>query len=71
MSATHTAPADNGQGLPAAMSLDEAASYLRISKSGLYRLLNSGRLPSVHIMRRRLIRRVDVDALLADAAQGA
>lgn len=53
-----------------AMSLDEAADYLRISRSGVYRLLRSGRLKSARIGGRHLVRRSDVDDLLDSAIQG-
>lgn len=61
----------SAHGVAGAMTVLEAAEYLRISRAGLYRLIQTGRLKSARLGGRRLIRRVDVDALLADAAQEA
>jgi DNA binding domain, excisionase family len=55
----------------AAMTVPEAADYLRISESGVRRLVRSGQLKSALLAGRRLVRRVDVDALLASALQNA
>jgi len=53
------------------LSVEEAAQFLTISKTTLYTLLNSGALKSARLGGRRLIRRIDVDALLANAARSA
>lgn len=53
------------------LSVEEAAQFLTISKTTLYTLLNSGALKSARLGGRRLIRRVDVDALLTNAARSA
>lgn len=56
--------------LPAAFSVNQAAKYLGISRTGLYRLLNSGDLKTTRIGARTLIRRVDADAFLEQASTG-
>ncbi|TCM54940.1 excisionase family DNA binding protein [Rhizobium sp. PP-F2F-G48] len=48
----------------AAMSIQSAAKYLSLSRSGIYRLINSGTLNRVKIGGRSVIRRADADALL-------
>lgn len=48
----------------AALSDREAAQYLGISRTGLWRLLKSGALPPCRIGGRTLVRRTDLDALL-------
>ena len=52
---------------PAALSISAAARYLSVSRSGLYRLINSGALTPAKVGGRTLIRRVDADAMLARA----
>lgn len=59
------------RGLAAAMTIPETAEYLRISESGVRRLVRAGQLKSAMLQGRRLVRRVDVDALLNSAMQGA
>jgi excisionase family DNA binding protein len=49
---------------PGVLSIPEAAEYLRVNRSFVYTLLDSGQLPSFHLGRRRLIRREDLDALV-------
>ncbi|MDR6870112.1 excisionase family DNA binding protein [Bosea sp. BE125] len=49
----------------AALTAKELRSYVGISEATVYRLVASGRLPSVKIGRRTLFRRADVDALLS------
>lgn len=46
------------------LTVNEACDYLRISRTGLYRILKTGRLRSAHIGRRTVFRRSDVDAFL-------
>ncbi|WP_133768512.1 helix-turn-helix domain-containing protein [Enterovirga rhinocerotis] len=53
---------------PGALSVNEAADYLRISRASVWRLLKIGALPRVRLGGRTVIRRVDLDALLARAA---
>jgi excisionase family DNA binding protein len=48
----------------AALTVNEAAAYLRISRAGIYRLFSSGELARTRIGGRTLVRRVDADALL-------
>ena len=50
---------------PLAVSPVVAAEALDIGRTKLYELLESGRLPSVHIGRRRLIRVADLAAFVA------
>lgn len=49
---------------PAALSVDEAYTYLGIGRAHLYRLMDSGEVPSLHIGRRRLVLRKDLDDFL-------
>ena len=54
-----------------ALSVTEAHCYLGIARAQLYRLMGSGELPSLHIGRRRLVLREDLDAFLrARRAEG-
>lgn len=46
------------------LTVEEACDYLRISRSGLYRIMKSDRLRPAHIGRRTVFRRSDVDAFL-------
>jgi excisionase family DNA binding protein len=50
----------------AALSIDEAYTYLGIGRAHLYRMMEEGLLPSFHIGRRRLILREDLDKFLRD-----
>lgn len=49
----------------------EAADYLGISRTGLWRLLKAGRLPCVRIGGRTLFRRSDLDAFLDSCVERA
>lgn len=51
----------------AALTVDEAAQYLRLSRSSIYRLFGTGELKARKVAGRTLVRRVDADALLANA----
>ncbi|HEY9579679.1 MAG TPA: helix-turn-helix domain-containing protein [Rhizorhapis sp.] len=46
-------------------TVNEAAAAAGISRTKLYELINTGELPLVKIGRRSLIRRADLEALLA------
>lgn len=47
------------------LSIDEAATYLGISRASLYRLIKSGALPSVRVLKRKqLLARIDLDAFI-------
>lgn len=48
-----------------AYSVDEAARITGIGRTTLYALMNSGELPSAKVGRRRIIRSVDLAALVA------
>jgi excisionase family DNA binding protein len=48
----------------AALSVDEAFTYIGIGRAHLYRLMDEGKIPSFHIGRRRLILREDLDRFL-------
>lgn len=58
----------------AALSVDEASHYLGIGRAFLYRLMDSGTIPSLSIGRRRLILREHLDRFLqerlAEAEEG-
>lgn len=54
--------------LSAAFSVVDAAQYLGVSRSQVYRLLADGSLDSLKIGTRRLIRRDALDALLERSA---
>ena len=62
MQAKHPAPPNTP-----ALSVSEAAEYLRISRSSVYRLFSTGELRARKIGKRTLVRREDADALLARA----
>jgi excisionase family DNA binding protein len=53
----------------AAMTVLEAADYLRISRANLYRLFQTGELKPAKVGGRTLVRRVDADALLERSLQ--
>jgi excisionase family DNA binding protein len=53
----------------AALSVDEAAEYLRISRATLYRLFREKKLSPARLGGRTLVRRVDADALLAKCVE--
>ena len=52
-----------------AFSVMEAAQYLGVSRSQVYRLLADGSLKSLKIGARRLVRRDALDALLESASE--
>ena len=54
-----------GHGIEALLSLDEVAKVLRISESGVYRLVRSGELPRVKVGNRTLFQPRDVRAFIA------
>ncbi|MCJ2064407.1 helix-turn-helix domain-containing protein [Methylobacterium sp. J-088] len=58
-------------GAPGAMTVDEFADYLRISRTGVYRLFERGDLKPLKIGRRTLVRRADADAFLASCVRAA
>jgi excisionase family DNA binding protein len=47
-----------------ALSLKDAAKTIGISRATLYRMVNDGRLPTVRIGSRVLVKRADIEALL-------
>jgi excisionase family DNA binding protein len=49
-----------------AYSVEEAAYYIGGSRPTVYRLMGSGALPSIHIGRRRMILKEDLDKFLQD-----
>jgi excisionase family DNA binding protein len=55
----------------AVFSVEELAAYFRISRAGVWRLLQDGRLPKVKIGGRTLIRRIDADEFLAKCVEAA
>lgn len=48
----------------AALTIDEAADYLRVCRSTLYKLFREGQLKPAKVGGRTLVRRVDADAFL-------
>ena len=52
----------------AAYPINDAAVYMGISRSSIYRLINSGQLAKTEVLGRTLIRKVDADACLARCA---
>jgi len=53
--------------LPAAMSVESAALYSGLGRTMLYELIADGRLASIKIGKRRLVRREAIDKLLAES----
>lgn len=54
---------------PAALTADQAARYISVSRRTIYDLLGRGSLRDVRIGRRRLFLREDLDRLLREAAR--
>ncbi|WP_294212389.1 helix-turn-helix domain-containing protein [uncultured Sphingomonas sp.] len=52
-------------------TIDQAASTIGIGRTTLYRLISEGRLPTVKLGRRTLIRHVDLVRLIAPDGQKA
>jgi len=48
-----------------AFSVEEGADYLGVSRATVYRMLRDGELARVRIKGRTVVRRLDLDALLA------
>jgi excisionase family DNA binding protein len=55
----------------AALTVDEAADYIRVSRATIWRLLKSKSLARIRIGGRTVVRRVDLDALLAKLVEAA
>lgn len=53
----------------AALTVDELATYLRISPASAWRLLKSGKLPRTRIGHRTVVRQIDADNFLARCAE--
>jgi excisionase family DNA binding protein len=51
-----------------ALSIEETAKTCGVSRATLYRLISDGRLPTVKILGRRLVRPEAIDALLKEGA---
>jgi len=64
MSKSEKAPSPNGFAT-GALTVDELATYFRISRASVWRLLRDGQLARVRIGGRTVIRRIDADAFLA------
>lgn len=56
---------------PLALSIEQAGRYTGLSRSSLYRLIGSGKLESLKLSGRRLIRRDALDELLGGEANEA
>ncbi len=54
-----------------AFTLGEVSALTRLSIASLYKEINAGRLPSIKVAGRRLIRREDLEAFLCARAPGA
>ncbi|MCH9732807.1 MAG: helix-turn-helix domain-containing protein [Actinomycetia bacterium] len=65
LAAAQTAPAEQPSEVPTLLNVEEAAEMLRCSKTLLYTMLGDGRLPSVKVGRRRLVRAADVAQFVA------
>ncbi len=50
---------------PAVLHVNEAIIYLGTSRTGIYRLFNSGALPKTVVQGRTVVRKVDADEFLA------
>ena len=53
----------------AALTVDEAADYIRVSRATVWRLLKSKSLARARIGGRTVVRRIDLDAFLAQALE--
>jgi excisionase family DNA binding protein len=56
---------------PPVLSIANAAKYAGISRATIYNLMTTGRLPSIKLGKRRLIRVADLDAMLDQAGKAA
>ncbi len=67
LAAAQTAPAQTppAEQVPQMLTVEEAAERLRCSKTLVYAMLGDGRLPSVKVGRRRLLRAADVAQFVA------
>jgi excisionase family DNA binding protein len=63
----HTAP----PGIERALTIDQAADALGLSRSGLYRLLRSGELRAVTVGRRKRVRVCALNEYLEGNREGA
>lgn len=54
-----------------ALTVDEAADYLRVSRATVWRLLRNKLLARARIGGRTVVRRIDADAFLARAVDAA
>jgi excisionase family DNA binding protein len=59
------------RGLEALLSLDEVAQLLRISESGVYRLIRSGELPRVKVGSRTLFEPHEIRRFIANRRDAA
>ena len=60
MTTVRDAPADS-----LALTVEEALGAIRISRSTFYELVKAGELPVAKVRGRTLVRRIDLEALLA------
>lgn len=71
MPTTKTARGSEFSPAPAALCVEAGAEYLGVSRSSVWRRIKDGTLPCVRLKGRTLLRRVDLDAVLARHVQGA
>ena len=64
-------PSQAVHGIEALLSLDEVSKVLRISESGVYRLVRSGELPRVKVGNRTLFDPHDVRTFIASRREAA
>lgn len=56
---------------PAALNVNEAAAYISVSPATIWRLLRSKALPRSRVRGRTVVRRLALDALLAQSGDAA
>lgn len=66
---SQAAKTNRGSPAPVAGSVEQIAPYLGLSRTSIFALIKSGRLPAARIGRRTLIRYADADALIAQSLQ--
>lgn len=65
LAAAQAKPAEQPPEVPTLLNVEETAEMLRCGKTLVYTMLGDGRLPSVKVGRRRLVRAADVAKFVA------